>query len=62
MNIKSRLISLTITLICLLFAVNAEAKRELVPVFTSHSITKVYQVIVAGQFARNVAFYLHLCK
>ena len=35
---------------CLLFAMNAEAKRALVPVFKSQEITKVYQVIVTGQF------------
>ena len=34
---------------CLLFAWNAEAKRELVPVFKSHKVTKVYHVIVSGQ-------------
>lgn len=38
---------------CLMFAWNAESKRELVPVFKSHNITKVYQVIVTGQFQRD---------
>lgn len=36
---------------CLIFAVNAEAKRELVPVFTGHTITKLYQAIINGQLA-----------
>lgn len=35
---------------CLMFAVNPEAKRKLVPVFKSQSITKVYQAIVTGHF------------
>lgn len=38
---------------CLMFARNAEAKRELVRVFQSHDIKKVYQVIVTGQFHRE---------
>lgn len=36
---------------CLMLAVNAEAKRELVPVFTGHTITKLYQAIISGQLA-----------
>lgn len=38
---------------CLLFAVDAEAKRGLVPVFKGHDIKKVYQVIATGQSKRT---------
>lgn len=38
---------------CLLFAMDAEAKRGLVPVFQSHDITKVYQVIATGKFNQD---------
>jgi len=40
---------------CLMFAVNAEAKRDLVPVFTGHTITKLYQAIISGQFSKPEA-------
>ncbi len=35
---------------CLMFATDPEAKRKLVPVFRSHSIKKIYQAIVTGNF------------
>ncbi len=38
---------------CLMLAWSAEAKRELVRVFKSREIRKVYQVIVTGQFSRT---------
>lgn len=38
---------------CLLFAMDAEAKRGLVPLFKSHDISKIYRVIATGRFRQS---------